>query len=396
MRLLVSLEMRFLRTPDGAVWTRIAHSYEELRYLLEVFDHLTILARVRDVGEVSSDWLRSDGPSISFAPLPYYVGPWQYLVRTWRVRSAAWAALSAAEAVVADTPSAIATCVAAAAGRAGRPYGVRVIGDPYDVFARGVVDHPLRPFLRWWFAKNLKAQCREACAVGHATDWTLQKRYPPGPSAFSTSFAVGFLHDEAFATHVRQPSPDAMSPTLITVATLEQLYKGTDVLLDALALCDGLKPRLTIVGDGKFRRFLENRARSLGVGDRVRFVGELPAGQAVRDELARAHAFVLPSRTEGLPRALIEAMALALPCIGTTVGGIPELLPAEDMVAPGDARALAAKLREVLSDPARMARMSARNLEKAATFHERTIHERRMSFYRYLKDRTEAWLTRRR
>jgi glycosyltransferase involved in cell wall biosynthesis len=99
----------------------------------------------------------------------------------------------------------------------------------------------------------------------------------------------------------------------------------------------------------------------------------------------------MPSRMEGLPRAMIEAMARALPCLGSTVGGIPELLSSEDLVAVGDAPGLAKKIHEVLADPARMSRMSARNLEKAREYAE-APGERRLAFYREFKLRTQAWL----
>jgi glycosyltransferase involved in cell wall biosynthesis len=116
----------------------------------------------------------------------------------------------------------------------------------------------------------------------------------------------------------------------------------------------------------------------------------------VRAALDHADLFVLPSRTEGLPRAMIEAMARALPCIGSTVGGIPELLPPEDLVPPGDAAALARKIREVVCDPDRMARMSARNLEQARQYREDALSGRRIAFYQRVREVTEAWRDRRR
>ena len=77
---------------------------------------------------------------------------------------------------------------------------------------------------------------------------------------------------------------------------------------------------------------------------------------------------MLASRTEGLPRALIEAMAAGLPCIGTRVGGIPELLDDEALVAPGDAEALAARIRAFLDDAGLFERQAARNLREASIY----------------------------
>jgi len=131
------------------------------------------------------------------------------------------------------------------------------------------------------------------------------------------------------------------------------------------------------------------------LSDQVKFLGKLPAGDPVRAQLDKADIFVLPSKTEGLPRALIEAMARGLPCIGSTVGGIPELLPLADMVPPGDADALANKIREVATDHTRMAEMSARNLAQASRYHEKVLHKQRIQFYQYVKERTEEWLSQR-
>jgi len=102
--------------------------------------------------------------------------------------------------------------------------------------------------------------------------------------------------------------------------------------------------------------------------------------------------FVLPSRVEGLPRAMIEAMARALPCIGSSVGGIPELLAPEDIVPPGDIKALADKIREVLSTPGRLEKMSARNLEHARQYSEDALRINRNRLYRHLKEITTNWL----
>jgi glycosyltransferase involved in cell wall biosynthesis len=165
------------------------------------------------------------------------------------------------------------------------------------------------------------------------------------------------------------------------------------VLLDAVAICvgKGLDLRLTIIGDGKYRSELKTRTETLGLAERVYFLGQLTAGDPVREQLDNADLFVLPSLTEGLPRAMIEAMARALPCIGSTVGGIPELLMPEDMVPAGDAAALACKIYEVVTAPERMARMSERNLARARDYSNEALHPRRISFYQYLRAETTRW-----
>lgn len=110
------------------------------------------------------------------------------------------------------------------------------------------------------------------------------------------------------------------------------------------------------------------------------FLGHLPSGDAVRRELDSAHLFVLPSHQEGMPRAMIEAMARALPCLGTRVGGIPELLSRPALVDAGD-RALARRIADIARDPELRADLSRRNLTRAREFHERTLQPTRERFY---------------
>ena len=394
MNLVVVLEYRFECTPDGKVWTQAQFPYHFWVRYLEVFEQVRVVARVRQVLGVPADWQRADGAGVSFAAVPYYIGLWQFLKRARQVQRAATNAVGANDAVILRVGSTIADCMEPMLRRTGHPYGVEVVSDPYDVFAPGSVKHPLRPFLRWWSPPVLRHQCVGACAAAYVTEYALQRRYPPAPSAFSTYFSDVELPDSAFmSSHIpTKRTTDAC--TIITVGTLAQLYKAPDVLIDAVAACvrEGLDLKLTLVGDGQYRMELETRAAAQGLGERVYFCGSLPAGDAVRTQLDRSDVFVLPSYQEGLPRAMVEAMARAMPCIGSTVGGIPELLPSEDMVPPGDVAALAAKITEVVTDPKRMAHMSARNLEKAKAYREKVLRERRLAFYRHVRETTEAWV----
>ena len=391
MNVVVTFEYRFARTPDGAVWTQTAYGYRFFQtQFLTTFDSVRIVSRVRDVERLEGDWNRADGPGVSLHGLPYYVGPLGYVKNVRRLGRVAREAVGPADAVILRVPSQIATHIEPLL-RGGRPYGVQVVGDPYDVFAPGTIHHPLRPFFRWWFPRNLRRQCWNAAAAAYVTERTLQKRYPcPG---FSTYFSDVELSGDAIVSAPRVPAEGRKAFTLVTVGSLAQLYKAPDVLIDAVAelVKQGMDLRLVLVGDGKYRAELEERARRLGVGERVVFRGQLPSGGAVRAELDAADVFVLPSRTEGLPRAVIEAMARGMPCIGSTVGGIPELLEGRDLVAPDDAGALAGKIREVVTDPARMRAMAARNLAKAGEYGDEVLRGRREAYYRFLRETTERW-----
>jgi glycosyltransferase involved in cell wall biosynthesis len=391
MNVLISLAQRFDRTPDGAVWTPGPFPRSFWARYLEVFDRVRVLARVRDVPAPSDGWKRADDERVQFVALPYFVGPWQYLFKAWQTRRALREAAQTTDAVILRAPAKAGATLIPALQRNGHPYAVEVVGDPYDVFSPGAMKHWLRPFFRWYFTRGLRWECAQACAASYVTARALQERYPcPG---YSVGFSDVELPEAAWAPGPRSVDLAKHSYTLVTVGTLEQLYKAPDVLIDAVALAvrGGLDLRLVMVGDGKHKPELQARAAALGIGTRVDFLGNL-AAERVRAALDAADLFVLPSRQEGLPRAMVEAMARALPCVGSTVGGIPELLPPSDTVVPGDAALLAKKIREVVTDPHRLAQMSAANLAAAGAYREDLLRERRLAFYQTIKDKTAAWL----
>ncbi|HEY5176157.1 MAG TPA: glycosyltransferase family 4 protein [Terriglobales bacterium] len=377
---------------------------------MKVFDGVKIVARAEHKDSVDQRYRPVLGPGIEFFEVPYYLGPWQY-ARVWRrVRKAVRSAVADDDAVLCRVGSRLATDLLPMLWKTGRPYGLEVVGDPSEGFAPRAVKHPLRPVFRYLFTRSLKQECSRASAVSYVTEHALQQHYPARDAAISFSASDVELCDDSFVPlarvfitplsggfpheHKLQTPDKGTRPRLVFVGSLAQMYKAPDVLIRAISLLHkkGFPVWLSIIGDGRHRRELEDLTRSLSVDSRVTFCGQLQAGAAVRKKLDEATLMVMPSRTEGLPRALVEAMARALPCVGTKVGGIPELLDAEDLVTPNDADGLADKLQEVLTDPERLTRMSASNLAKAQRYRIEVLEEKRRKFYRYLRNATEKRL----
>jgi glycosyltransferase involved in cell wall biosynthesis len=153
------------------------------------------------------------------------------------------------------------------------------------------------------------------------------------------------------------------SSRVLTVARLVP-GKGIDVLLGALARLNGggLAVEADVVGDGPDRERLAGRIRELGLDGRVRLHG--PASQErVRELLAGATVFCLPSFSEGVPVVLMEAMASGVPVVATRITGVPELVEEERsgvLVPPGRADLLADALERVLrATPAERDEMGA-------------------------------------
>jgi phosphatidyl-myo-inositol dimannoside synthase len=294
------------------------------------------------------------------------------------VQSAVAEAVRICPAVVVRSPSPVAYLAARSAFAAGRPYGAQIVGDPDQVFSAGAFQHPLRVPLRVAVTAAQKYVARHAAAAMFVTSRVLQQKYPAYGRVFSGSDVV--LDDGAFGERPVDRQ-DSNPFTLVTVAALDQPYKGIAVLLDALAELRraGRPVKLLVAGAGALMGELEARGRSLGLKCDVHFMGQLDRDE-VRSALDAADMFVLASLTEGLPRALLEAMARGLPAIATNVGGIPELLPPDCLVPPRDAAALARRLRELIDDAARRRAMGLRNREVALGYHEHVQAPRKRAF----------------
>ncbi len=169
------------------------------------------------------------------------------------------------------------------------------------------------------------------------------------------------------------------------VVAIGNLYpvKGHAYLVDALAQLTPRFPRLhvAIAGRGELEGALREQARALNVGDRLHLLG---LRSDIGDLLAGADAFVLPSLSEGLPVALLEAMLAARPIVATTVGEIPRALNdghAGILVPPADATALARALGEVLSDSERARRLATGARQAAEAYTIDRMRERYLAIY---------------
>jgi glycosyltransferase involved in cell wall biosynthesis len=394
MDLLLVTEQRFFRTADGDIWAPIDPTIWE-RYLSH-FSRVCLLARQGHADDVQHGWNRVGRRDVEVVPLAYYVGSAGFLRNLRTLRRQVREASKGTEAVILRLPSMIGTLLHRRLKRSGRPYGVEVVGDPADVFARGAISHPLRPLLRWWSVARLEEQCLGAAAAAYVTRAALQARYPAHPSARSVWYTDAELTPDWYVAVPRVYHQRNAPLRLTTVASLEQPYKGVDVLIEALrrAIHGGSRIRLTVVGDGRLRGAYERQAIDSGLSEAVSFVGLVPPVEGVRAVLAETDCFILASRTEGLPRAIIEAMAQAVPCIATSVGGVPELLPPEDLVPPGDVAALAAAIEDVAGDPGRLTRMSAENLQRARQYESEAMKRSRDEFYSEVKAATARWRSR--
>ena len=382
MNLYVATEQRFLSHQDN-LYAEAVGGYDFWQRYLATFAHVNVVARVQPVATLPPAAIPATGSGVTIIPLPNFRGPagvWQLpalqrqLVAIARQPDAAY---------ILRVPGTIGTLLAGALRWHKRPFALELVGDPHDSLSPTALQTGWARPVRTFFVRALQQQCRQAIGVAYVTRHTLQQRYPA--SGFTTTYSSIELPDTHFqlAAQLRQNHHPSDPLRLIFVGSLAQRYKGLHVLLEALQICrgQGVGFSLAVLGDGAQRAGYEETAVKLGLADQVTFHGFVPQGTAVVHHLCRADLFVMPSLMEGLPRALIEAMACGLPAVGSAIGGIPELLPSEALVPPNDAPALAQKLLALHHNRAQLVAMGIVNRAVAQEYRAERLQQRRQQFY---------------
>jgi glycosyltransferase involved in cell wall biosynthesis len=296
--------------------------------------------------------------------------------------------LADADRLVARLPSEIGGLACAVADELGVVWAVELVTCPWDaIWNYGTLKGRLFAPMAWWETRRL---LRRAPFALYVTEQFLQRRYPPG------GHAVGVSDVE-----IDPPGADVLAARLARIGSAPQPlrfgsiaalipFKGLDTAFTALASANHALPpwEYHVLGAGDPAPY-QAQAAAAGVGDRVFLDGTLPAGEPVRHWLDGIDVFLMPSRQEGLPRAMVEAMSRGCPALGSTVGGIPELLDADCLHRPGDAAALAARLARS-ADPAWQQTQARRNVEVAARYDPAVLDERRRAFWSAFADADEA------
>lgn len=348
--------------------------------LVEMPDGVTAVAEgfphviaVRAYGSTASNATAADG----YLTLPVHRSPvWvplDFLVsvgRLWRhgrATAVAWVMW----------PGVLAMASSIALSFTRTPVVLNVVGDPYEATQKGVTDHPMRVPARLLHRLSGRLLARRARVIRYVNTTPLMQRCPPGKQA-----RVFVLSDVDVAT-VRPARRYPTHPGLriVTVGSMDQPYKGVDTLIRATGLLRdrGHPVTLTVVGGGRLAARYEATAREVVPGS-ARFTGSLPSAAEVADEVATHDLFVLASLTEGMPRAMIEAMALGLPCVGTRVGGIPSLVQEPYLAIPGDPVSLANVIEAVISDPQRYEDACAHSVTVARRFSRDSVEKVRQEF----------------
>lgn len=259
-------------------------------------------------------------------------------------------------------------------------YAVEVVGDIQGVLDRGASRTIVRPIA----SAMTRFVVSGASAVRYVTEESLQAKYPARtPRAIAFSDVQISDSDVVVDSRSNLSNPDRI--VLLAVGSQNNDYKGHQYAIAALPqLLERFgNVELRLVGEGMFQQSLRNTAKAHGVADNVIFLGQM-SRESVIAEMDSADLLLQPSRTEGLPRTIVEGMSRALPSVGSRIGGIPELLPDSLLFDVGDVNGLAECVARCVDTRDGYSRYSSIALSRADDFRQSVLSSRSQTWLDWL------------
>ena len=391
MKLLVVADGHYYIDKEQNVYVESVFDYSFYARYLSVFEEVYALVRAEQVETAPKNCKLASGPGVHFLPIPPSRGLKQFVKNYFINRRLIKEYVKQCDCAIFRVPGVVANTALPIFVKTGKPYALEVVVDPWEYFAKGTSGGFIRPIVRRVWTHTLKKRCRQSMGVSYVTESYLQKKYPckalidgKGPY-FTASYSSVELPDDKFA------EPKVYTPKkkhiIAHVSNAFTGYgKGHVVLMRAIkkVLDAGYDVDAWFVGDGPLRPVFEQMAADLGIKEHVCFLGRMASGAEVREKIRAADLFVFPTRAEGLPRVILEAMAEGIPAIASPVCGIPEILPPECLVAYDDVQGYADAIIRLITHPEVMTAQSERNIEVAKRYKSSILNTKRKGFYQKL------------
>lgn len=262
-------------------------------------------------------------------------------------------------------------------------YLIEMVGCPFDaLWNYGKLSKKIVAPI---FAILNKYELKRAKNVIYVSNKFLQRRYPTSGNYIACSDVnIETIENTNLEKRIKKINYKYKDKNTIykfgIIGSLNVDYKGHKTAIQAMSkLKNEIDFELHFLGSGNKSRWIE-MAKKYKIEDRLIFDGVLPHKE-VNKWLDDIDVYLIPSLTEGMPRALIEAMSRACPAIGSKVGGIPELLEEEMLIDKKDSDKLEIKIKELINSKEKMQEQAKINFNKSLEFEKIKLERKREQFY---------------
>lgn len=297
----------------------------EERYL-PCFDSIQVVFRSKKTNSNLNGIVdKSSGPHVEFdTRIGMFKGPDVFISK--RIKNILREDISKADAVIVRLDSFMGLQTIRECQKINKPYMIELVGCAWDSFwNHGISGKLLAPYL---FLRT-KKEVYNAPFVVYVTSEFLQNRYPTkGINTNISNVKLEKQNEMDLENRLKKISGMSDKIVLGTAANVDVRYKGQQFVIEALGKLkehgyDNFEYQILGAGD---QTYLKNVAKKYNVENQVVFLGSYPHEKVFSWLKNDLDVYIQPSLQEGLPRSVIEAMSFGLPCIGSDVAGIPELL----------------------------------------------------------------------
>lgn len=349
---------------------------------LEVFTSVTVCARI---SHITSAPLHSPTQTdrITFVDLPNIHGMQWLLGGNREIQGIIRNAVASCDAVVCRVPSTTGSISMPWSKKLGKPFLAEVVGDPWDSvsgYGKGLI----YKIAGLWYYYRFRRFMQNVNLASYVSRRVLQSRYPAHLEAQVEEYSSIRLESRL----VCNPRQYSAPPIPLKILCL-QAFLGYKRHIDLVDACKSLKAKaipfqLNFVGEGPLQDSIRQKIESLGMANDAVFHGYISNRDSLLAILDACHVAVVPSGQEGLPRALLEAMARGLGGIGSDIGGVPDLVRSTECFPVGNSKRLSEILVDVAGDSERLTQMSVHAVEKSKSYTQEVLRPRRLRMYRAL------------
>lgn len=372
----------------GKLFIRNQNDYDFYQRYLRVFEEIRFVARCIDEEVLDKRRIPFEKETrIQCVPIPIFHGPKEYAIKYIKIGKLLKGVTKGCDAAIFRLPSTIAIRLGKKFMKTGLPYATEVVFCAKN--GETSAENYLERFLWKKIHIDMRVICGQANGVSCVTEKFLQQFYfSKKKDSFTANYSSLSLDKSFFSSPKMYPEGKILTIGHTANNITFNGRKGHKELIEAVKYLkdEGITVNLKFAGEdwNNGIALLIDYAKQLGVQKQVEFIGFL-SRQQLNDMLHNADLFVLPTRAEGLPRVIIEAMAKGLPCVSTRVSGNYELLPAEFLVDYDDVNALADKIKRIVTNKETYETASKLNFENSLKYEASLLEKRRDTFYWQLK-----------
>lgn len=381
-------EEHFIKNDKGEIYaTRVLNEKIFNRYL-EYFDEVIVFARVSKSNNVVKE-LKVNTDRLSFVEIPDFRGPKEMLMKSIKIVSKFRKACSDAEVIFLRAPSMLTIFLYRFIPKNKITSVEFMMGATYFIEDDSFIAKKVNKIID----NEAKKLVKKANATLYVTEEALQKEYPPNAKAYEDSnddyFTCGVsdvVIEKEYLFERLPMNSESNHFILISVGFMDSYRKGQHILIETVKILKdkGYSIELRLIGEGKKKEEFEQLAKRLGLEKEVLFLGKISSRETLFQQLKESDIFLLPSKLEGLPRVIIEALSASLPVIASDVNGNSELVQSELLVQEFKASNYSEKIQELIENPGFYNDISKENYKKALDYLPDKLDLKRRLFFEKL------------